>query len=262
MFLGGDDDYPPMDMVADRYETATTRLLEELLRPGMVVVDVGAHVGYYSLLAARLVGPTGRVYAFEPEPSNYGLLMKNVALNGYTNIETRQAAIADRTGPVQLFVSGLDNGSHSLYRVGKPVRDTIMVHALTLDEFLASQGWPPVQVMKMDIEGGELQALRGMREFLERADTLCLCVELCPSILTAASTQPQQLLDTLLGAGFILHVLVGQALIPYEALDMALLLRRLMRTGDYVNVLAIKGRLPAASSLSLARAVLERVGGR
>src|ERR1017187_7387482 len=70
----------------DQYEPETKILLSNIIRPGMTFLDVGAHVGHYTLLAARLVGPTGHVYAFEPEPENYAILTKNIALNGYTNV--------------------------------------------------------------------------------------------------------------------------------------------------------------------------------
>jgi predicted methyltransferase len=67
-------------MANDRYEPAITRLFQETLQPGMVVIDIGAHVGYYTLLAAKLVGPTGKIYAFEPEPGNNEALNKNIEL--------------------------------------------------------------------------------------------------------------------------------------------------------------------------------------
>src|ERR1035441_6724268 len=70
----------------DQYEPETKALLGSLIRPGMTVFDIGAHVGHYTLLAARIVGPTGRVYAFEPEPENFALLKRNVELNGYKNV--------------------------------------------------------------------------------------------------------------------------------------------------------------------------------
>src|SRR5688572_13621160 len=79
---------------------AETRLFRELIRPGMVVVDVGANIGYFSLLASTLVGPTGRVYAFEPDPVNCALLRKNVRLNRVTNIEVIESALSDNEDPV------------------------------------------------------------------------------------------------------------------------------------------------------------------
>ena len=244
MYIADGQDYPPIDMTADKYEMATTRLLEKLLTPGMGVVDIGAHVGYYSLLAARAVGPTGRVYSFEPEPHNFALLLKNISLNGYTNIVARQNAITDRCGQVDLFVSALDNGSHSLHHVGKPERGNVRVDAVTLDFALAREGWPRIDLIKMDIEGSELKAVAGMRECLKRFAALKLIVEMCPSILERAGVRAEELVETLRGFGLKFYVLLGGAVIPQEEVDLPALLGRLIRSGDYVNLLWIKGEGP------------------
>ena len=102
-------------MVVDKYERATTDLLKDLLHPGMIFVDVGANIGYFSLLAANLVGTEGTVYAFEPEPGNHELLRKNIELNSYSNIVMIQKAVSNKSGSAPLFLSALDSGSHSLY---------------------------------------------------------------------------------------------------------------------------------------------------
>ena len=91
----------------------------------MVIIDVGAHVGYYSLLAARQVGPTGRVYAFEPDSSNHDLLLGNIERNGYTNIVAMRKAVSNRVVPMTLFLTGLDDSRHSAYRHGLPERRSV-----------------------------------------------------------------------------------------------------------------------------------------
>ena len=122
MYLASPGQFPPADMALDRYEPETTGLLQRVIEPGMVVVDVGAHVGYYALLAAKRVGPQGKVYAFEPDPTNYALLLKNIELNGYRNILTTGEAVSDRVGTATLYLAGLDTGRHSLFRHGLPQR--------------------------------------------------------------------------------------------------------------------------------------------
>jgi tRNA G37 N-methylase Trm5 len=89
--------YPPLQMVNGAWERDTVRLFERILRAGDVVVDIGAHVGYFTLIAARSVGPEGRVYAFEPDPENYALLVRNIELNGYQNIMPIQKAVWNLT---------------------------------------------------------------------------------------------------------------------------------------------------------------------
>ena len=83
--------------------------------PGMIVVDVGANVGYFSLLAAELVGSSGKVYAFEPEPGNNGILQQNIEINSLSNIQVEEMAGSDNSGVADLYLSELDSGSHSLF---------------------------------------------------------------------------------------------------------------------------------------------------
>ena len=103
-----------MGILMDSYEEATTRIFKELTQQGMVVIDIGAHIGYYTLLAAREAGHSGRVYAFEPEVDNYRWLIKNVEINGYQNVTTVAKAVADRTGSIKLWI-GNSSGTHSIY---------------------------------------------------------------------------------------------------------------------------------------------------
>lgn len=234
--------YPPIDMTADQYERMTTQLIERLLSAGMVVCDIGAHVGYYSLLAARAVGATGKVYAFEPETGNHALLKDNIALNHYGEIIAAQAlAVGNRTGSVTLHVSALDNGSHSLHHVGKPERESVQVQITTLDAFMAREGWPRVDLIKMDIEGNELQALEGMQETLARSEQLVMIVELCPSIMLQAGVTPVQMLEQLQQLSFRLFPLLESGMVSAEEAGLPEVLARLERTGDYLNLLCIKG---------------------
>ena len=87
------------------YESRTTEMFRKVVKKGDVVVDIGANMGYFTLLASRLVGREGKIYAFEPEPVNYGLLVKNIGINGYKNIVPVQKAVSDRTGTTRLFIN-------------------------------------------------------------------------------------------------------------------------------------------------------------
>jgi predicted methyltransferase len=101
MFLG-DCSLPTLacinSFVHDQYEPETSALMKRIIREGMTVFDLGAHVGYYTLLAAEQVGVTGHVFAFEPDPENYAVLIKNVELNGYKNVTFINMAISDMSG--------------------------------------------------------------------------------------------------------------------------------------------------------------------
>jgi FkbM family methyltransferase len=186
-------------LIEGGYERATRELIERLLPAGGTFLDVGAHVGFYSLVAARRAGIQGRIFAFEPEMDNFRLLRKNIAENGYDNITAIPAAVCDRTGRAEIFVSRQGNDRHSLFRnPGSPVEELAEnVDTTTLDDFAAALGWPTIDLVKMDIEGAEPLALAGMRRLLERSPRLRLIVEFSPGMLEAGGTPPQQFLEEL-----------------------------------------------------------------
>jgi FkbM family methyltransferase len=238
MVLASGKSYAPIDMAMDKYEEGTVRLFERLLEPGMGVVDVGAHVGFFTLIAARLVGPTGRVYAFEPEPLNYALLSANIQKNGYSNILAVQKALANSSGPRQLFISSLDNGSHSLYRGrGRQGKETLPIEATTLDAFLATQEWPRVALVKIDVEGAELSVLEGMSRLLGGSHVPRLIIEFCPYLLEFAGRNPLELIGKLASLGFKVHFIDDQECpTPVQEVNLDMMIARLTRPQTYVNL--------------------------
>ena len=195
MYLAPPGGFPPLALALDQYEVGTTRLIESILRPGMVFVDAGAHVGYYTLIAAGLVGPQGRVYAFEPDPANHEILVKNIEVNGYTNITPIRSALSNRPGTASLHITSLDTGRHSLYRQNIPLKGQVEVAVTTLDTFLGTQGWPQVDLIKMDVEGAEQDVLDGMSEILEKTPQPKLVLEFNPSLLSKAGVGLSEFLD-------------------------------------------------------------------
>ena len=159
MILAPLGSFAPIDMLRDRFELGTTRLFEETLKPGDSVLDIGANVGYFTVLGAKLVGPQGKVFAFEPEPSNYDVLLKNLELNGHMNVITLPKAVSNQKGTAELIISDLDSGFHSLAHLNLPERGTVTVETITIDDFMEENGWPQIDLVKMDIEGGEPYAL-------------------------------------------------------------------------------------------------------
>src|SRR5258708_4194632 len=99
--------------VGRSWEAEEKQFFERRLRPGMIVADIGANIGDYTLIAARAVGDSGKVYSFEPDPVNYGLLVRNVKLNRYTNIVPCSLAVADFVGERSLDLDQEDSGRHS-----------------------------------------------------------------------------------------------------------------------------------------------------
>jgi FkbM family methyltransferase len=142
------------------YERQKSRAFGEAVRPGMVVFDLGANVGFYTLLAAAKTGNDGRVYAFEPLPRNVAFLRRHLAHNGFNNVAIVEAAVSDAPG-----TAAFEEGSNSCQgRLGDSGRLT--VPTVTLDQMVLDGGIPPPEVIKIDIEGGEWHALSGARQVL------------------------------------------------------------------------------------------------
>lgn len=237
MYLAPPGGYPPMDMVAGKYEPQTTRLFSQLARPGMSVVDVGAHVGYYSLLAAKKVGPTGHVFAFEPEPMNYDLLVKNAKLNGYQNIVAVQKAASRREGTAKLYLTALDNGRHSVYDHNLPQAGSRVVETTTVDALLEEHGWPAVSLVKIDVEGAELDVMAGMERVLRESKDLKLIMEFNPSLLRNAGVDLVKFLEIPARWQFEVYCIDEKAGVsPLKATDMPAMVDRLLAAESSVNL--------------------------
>ncbi len=161
------------------YEPELQQAVTDLVQPGMVIYDVGANVGYISLLLARAAAEKGRVFAFEALPDNIARIRRNAALNRMeARITPIHAAVVERAGPVRFLVHpsnamGKAVGSAGREHPEEYLRE-IEVPGLTLDEFAYAQGNPLPQVVKMDIEGGEVLAVQGMQRLLAQVRPLLL----------------------------------------------------------------------------------------
>lgn len=144
------------------YEPEQTRLFTEIVRRGDTVLDVGAHVGYYSALSAVLAGPTGAVWSFEPNPRNAAFLRRHAEINGFAHVRVEQAAVSDAEGTAR-FDFGTGSGTGHLASDG-----AIEVRTLRLDDFCRANGITP-RVMKIDVEGAEAAVLAGAAETIEAA---------------------------------------------------------------------------------------------
>ena len=190
------------------YEPLETKLISRLLERDSVFIDVGANLGYYSLLAWKSIGPKGKVYAIEPEPTNYRILEKNINLNLATNVSAFQIALSDREGDLTLFRDRYNLGAHSISRENVRVRaDLTKVNCLTLDEFIRRHvGEERVSVIKLDVQGAEGRVLRGAREtFGKWKPTVVL--EYWPFGLLNCGTKPEQVLHDMSLLGYAMKYL-------------------------------------------------------
>jgi FkbM family methyltransferase len=179
------------------------------IHSGMVVLDIGANVGYYSLLAAGNVGASGKVFAFEPEPSRHRLLEKNIQANGCKQIVSVQMAVSNKTGTARLYLDpGKNPGDHRLYD-SNDGRESIVVETVRLDDFFRDND-SPIHFIKMDIQGTEMAALEGMGDIIKRNDDLVILTEFWPEGMRKCGFSPIQFLNTLAGQGFRLHIVADE----------------------------------------------------
>jgi FkbM family methyltransferase len=163
-------------IVRGTLEPPVQEALRRLLAPGDVFYDVGANIGFFTILGARLVGPAGRVVAFEPVPACARAVAHNIALNDFAHAEIREEAVGAAGGRARLLVVGEASWSH-LASTGRhaDVRDEIDVTVVAVDELVQAGTIPPPDVVKIDTEGAELQAIAGMRATIERHRPAIVC---------------------------------------------------------------------------------------
>lgn len=158
------------------YEPELQRAIEDWVRPGTVAYDIGANIGYVSLLLARRVGGHGKVFAFEPLPTNQERLKKNLSLNSNFQIAVISKAIADKSSKVSFLVhdsGGMGKVAGSLGK-DRGYEQSITVDAISIDDFVYKDKKPAPDLIKLDIEGGEVLALQGMQKLLKEKRPLLL----------------------------------------------------------------------------------------
>jgi FkbM family methyltransferase len=218
----------------DRYATA---LFERILRPNQVAVDAGANVGYFTLLYAQTVGPGGHVYAFEPHPTNYWILQRNIELNGYRNVTAVQAVVADQPGTARLFLSPNNEGDHRAYDPGD-ARSSVPVPQVTLDNYLAGRR---VDFIKTDLQGYEARALRGALKLLSSAVSLSVYLEWWPQGIKEAGGDCSVIYGMLIDCGFRVFDVNDQDQSVKPATLSELQARYGSQERPVGNILALKG---------------------
>lgn len=228
----------------EAWERQQTEIFVSLVRNGMAVVDVGANLGYYTLLAARAVGSQGRVYAFEPDPKNYALLCRNVQENGYANVVSVRKAISDRSGTARLHLSDENFGSHTLSERSKN-GTVVEVETVSLDDYFADFSGQ-IGVLKIDAEGAEELILDGMTALLSRCPELILLTEFFPRAIQAFGRSPEKYVKRLHAYGFKMFSFYGaeRAIHPVDLDHLPSLIEPLVGEGtqrDHVDLLCVRG---------------------
>ena len=183
------------------YEPFEIELVRHLVKKGDTAVDIGAMIGCYTLVFAKLVDEKGKVFAFEPEPENYKILQKNIWMNGYKNTKIEQIAVSDTNGEMKLYVADGNLGMHTL---GKPMnwkaKEDINVKIVKLDKYFEKYN-RKIDFIKMDIQGAEGLALKGMERILKKNEQVKMIVEFSQPELEGLG-KPKECLEILVKYGF------------------------------------------------------------
>lgn len=183
------------------FEPLETQLVQMLVSQGDTVLDVGANVGYFTLLMARIVGPEGHVYSFEPEAENASILRHNIEENGYNNVTVISKAVTDQTGSSSIYLSESNMGDHRMY-ASESARKEAAVETVSLDDYFRDRD-ARISFIKMDIQGAEPIALEGMRELLTSHPDVRFITEFWPYGIDQSGQDARRFLDAMTALGFM-----------------------------------------------------------
>jgi FkbM family methyltransferase len=239
-------------------EKFDTEVFTNHLKPGMTVVDLGANIGFYSLLARSIVGENGRVFSFEPFSGNISLLRESIKQNGFSNIIPIETAVSDKSGTTTLHLSPDYCSEHSLVDLGFDYSEnstvkSVQVALTSVDDYFA-KNHPNTKIdfIKMDIEGSESKALVGMKKTLEQNQKITIMTEFWPNGFRAGKNSPEDFLERLSNLGFTLHNINGynqklEELTPSEIMNLEKTNNEvisndeyLQEVGWYTNLLCIR----------------------
>jgi FkbM family methyltransferase len=188
---------------AQGYEPETKEMLSSFLKPGMVFVDLGANEGFFSVVASRVVGSTGRVLAIEPQSRLAPVIRRNLQLNKATNVTLVQVAISDYNGSADFNLApDTNSGSSGLSRATRYTNPTQTVRLLTLDGCLRENDLTSVDVMKIDVEGYEYEAVLGSKDLFRSRKVVRVLIEVHDNLLQARGLRAQDISDFLISCGY------------------------------------------------------------
>lgn len=193
--------------LAGDFEPEVSACIQANLRPGDCFADLGANVGFYTLMAARRVGPEGRVFAFEPNPGTYAALCANVALNQFRQVTPVQLALSDACGTAALYADAAGNSGASSLLPREASGAPTTVRTMTWDEYAAQHAVPTPSLVKMDVEGFELHALRGMKGLLTAPNAPRFLIKVSEGSLRDAGGSRAELETLMAEHGYVAQVI-------------------------------------------------------
>lgn len=239
LFIDKQDEVVSQELIqSGKWEEYETELFIKNIKKGDIVLDIGAHIGYYTLLAARLVGNKGKVYAFEPDPKNFKLLKKNVKENSYENVVLVNKAVSDRDGITKLFINNENTGDHRIYNLGGQ-RNSIQIQTLSLDSFFENKP-KKVDVIKIDIQGSEVYAFKGARNLIRQNKNIKIMTEFWPNGLESGGSSAQEYASLLDKARFQIYE-IDEVKKTIKIVNMKSLLKPLQNEiRDFKNLFCIR----------------------
>lgn len=187
------------------YEEFQTSIVKEKVKKGDIILDIGANIGYYTLIFAKLVGENGKVYAFEPDPTNFAILKKNVEINEYKNVILIPKAVSNENTKVKLYLSENNKGDHRIFDLHDG-RKFVEVESVKLDDYFKDYSGK-INFIKMDIQGAEGRAVLGMCDLLNRNKNVKIISEFWPVGLKQFGIEPLEYLKLFLKQGFNIYII-------------------------------------------------------
>lgn len=219
--------YSAWKAFSDREER---RLLRQLVKPGTVILDVGANIGVYTRFLSQLTGESGHVFAFEPSPNNFAKLRMNIAR--MRNVTPVQSAVGESSGEISLYLSEDLNVDHHTYDNGDG-RRKIVVPVFSLDDYF-KKGMK-IDLIKIDVQGFEYRVLQGARRVLNENPQAAIIMEFWPHGLKKAGTPPETLLELISSMGFRSFKVGGRLGLPFQGAYL-----KTSKEGDYCNLVLSK----------------------
>ena len=188
------------------YGELDTKIIREEIHEGDIVIDVGANIGYYTLIFAQLVGSSGKVFAFEPESKNFEILKKNIEINNYPNIVAEQKIVSDKSGIVKLFIAEHGIVGHRINQQ-KSSQKFIEVESIILDNYIKKLNLDnKINFIKIDVEGSEPKVLEGAKEIMQKSNQLKIFTEFNRESVKEYGVEPKEMIDLLYRNGFKIYL--------------------------------------------------------
>jgi len=189
------------------FEPAETELIRKTVKEGDIVLDIGANIGVYTVMIAEIVGEKGKVYAFEPDPTNFAILKKNVEINGYKNVILIDKAVSSKKGKLKLFLCEENTGDHKIYD-SKENRKFVEIESIRLDDYFSDYKGK-IDFIKMDVEGSEPGVINGASKILTKNTHLKIVTEFYPMLIEEYGYSYEQYLKDIFKLGFSVYDIEG-----------------------------------------------------